>query len=659
MLLSSIKDFFKTRKKELFFVFLVFLLGFGIRAHLMKYDLFFEFDSYYHGRMVEFYLQNGHIPKVDPMAYYQLPEGGSLKPNVGEFFWLVTGNLFKLFTLNAPYNKENWIVAIKFFPAFFGALISVAMYYLGKELYDKKAGIIFAIFAATIPAFVYRTMSGFFEDDSLGFLPLVIGMVFLARALKNAEFNKSTIINSILAGLSLGLMALTWQGFGFAWMIFPPFFIATLVYMKLAKEPKEKIVNFSKNFVIFFLIMSTIATSYLGLWWFEFGLNQVIGYLPITAEGYSRLSTGSDLGPSVFSISIGEESQGIKYWLNKYNALVFFPFLAIAIFAIWFIYSIFSFYFKTEKEKKHSIMPYERVTLLIFFWILISMTMAFLKLKYTYVFGLPIAASAGFVAFEFFRWVGEKPSNEKKIVGLSFAFMLVTGIAAGSFFVTENRPNIEDDSGWKETLYWLKENTPKDSKILNWWNQGHWISFIAERKVSLDNRNYSLPENSLVAQFLLSDNDQNALTILSHFNSDYVVVSEDMISALPSLALYAYNKTNSNDPLIVKYGNSGIVNCRKEIDKLSKKKTYYCGNLGITEEQYLKFPTKRINEPNAALSQTSRGFVYRNQEETKLYIFSKASHDTLIARMFISPETIPWLEEVYTNNEVKVFKVMK
>ncbi|MEM4256870.1 MAG: STT3 domain-containing protein, partial [Candidatus Diapherotrites archaeon] len=347
MLLSSIKDFFKTRKKELFFVFLVFLLGFGIRAHLMKYDLFFEFDSYYHGRMVEFYLQNGHIPKVDPMAYYQLPEGGSLKPNVGEFFWLVTGNLFKLFTLNAPYNKENWIVAIKFFPAFFGALISVAMYYLGKELYDKKAGIIFAIFAATIPAFVYRTMSGFFEDDSLGFLPLVIGMVFLARALKNAEFNKSTIINSILAGLSLGLMALTWQGFGFAWMIFPPFFIATLVYMKLAKEPKEKIVNFSKNFVIFFLIMSTIATSYLGLWWFEFGLNQVIGYLPITAEGYSRLSTGSDLGPNVFSISIGEESQGIKYWLNKYNALVFFPFLAIVIFAIGFIYSLFSIYFKT------------------------------------------------------------------------------------------------------------------------------------------------------------------------------------------------------------------------------------------------------------------------------------------------------------------------
>lgn len=648
------------RKYEILFILLIFIFAFGVRGQLIKYDLFFEFDSYYHGRMAEYFLLHGTTPQVDPMAYYNLPEGGSAKPAVGEFFWILTATIFKLATLGAQYNKNNWIVAIKFFPAIFGALISVAMYFLGKELYGRKAGVAFAFFAATIPAFVYRTMAGFFEDDSLGFLPMVIALVFAVRAFKNPEFNKSTITNSVLAGLFMTLMGLTWQGFGFAWLIFPPFFVATVALMYLRREGKEKILNFIKNFGIFFAVMAVTATVILGPWWLNFGLYQVASYLPVTPDAFHKLSTGADVGQSVFAVSIGEESPGIKFWFNKYNALLIFPILAIIIFITATVSAILDYFSKTEYAgnlvlKRRS----DHVSFLVFFWIVVSMTMAFLKLKYTYVFGLPLAASAGIVVAELMNWAGEKPGFEKKFVGISLAFMFLLSVAAGTFFVSQNFPNIEDNSGWKETLYWIKDNTPQDAKMFNWWNQGHWISFIAERRVSLDNRNYELSEEQQVAIFFLSDSEDKARAIITDFNSDYIIASADMLSSMPSLGLYAENTTNGG-PIAAKYGTVGIADCSKQTDTLTKQTNYACGNAQVPENFYLSLPYKRSEEPNYQFDAKTRGYLYRNAEGTKLYSFQKkAANDAMIAKLFLDPESVSWLELVYKKNEVRVFKVKK
>ena len=171
--MDKIKQFLgKINKKEVFIVLLIFLLAFGVRGHLMKYDLMWGFDSYYHARIAGEVIQNLSVPESDPLAYYQLEE--RTVPKSGAFFWLFTAGIYKIFTFGAEYEKELWIVFVKVLPAFFGALISASMYFFGKEMYGKKAGIVMAFFAAVVPSFVYRTMAGFFEEDSLGFLWLVI-----------------------------------------------------------------------------------------------------------------------------------------------------------------------------------------------------------------------------------------------------------------------------------------------------------------------------------------------------------------------------------------------------------------------------------------------------------------------------------------------------
>ncbi len=327
-ILSKAKECCSKNKKELFFVFLIFLLAFGLRGHLMIYDLLFGFDSYFHARIAQFVVETMTIPTIDPLAYYHL-EGGAPMPPTGAFFWFFTAILFKIFTFGAPFAKDTWITAVKFFPALFGALTSVAMYYLGKQMYGKKAGATMAFFAAIVPSFVYRTMAGFFEEDALGFLWMVIGLYFFVKAVQKAEFNKETIKNSIIAAFFFVIMAWTWQMFLLIPIILVAWFFSTLALMWFRKDSNEKIINLAKSFAITFILFSVFTSALIGTGWIDSTTGYVTSYLPVTSNNIDRINTPGGDGTSVYSVSVGEEQSGFKFWGNKYSALIVFPFVAL------------------------------------------------------------------------------------------------------------------------------------------------------------------------------------------------------------------------------------------------------------------------------------------------------------------------------------------
>lgn len=43
---------------------------------------------------------------------------------------------------------------------------------------------------------------------------------------------------------------------------------------------------------------------------------------------------------------------------------------------------------------------------------------------------------------------------------------------------------IQDD--FREAYYWLRMNTPQDSKILSWWDYGYQITVMGNRTVGLN-----------------------------------------------------------------------------------------------------------------------------------------------------------------------------
>ncbi|MBI5553934.1 MAG: glycosyltransferase family 39 protein, partial [Candidatus Diapherotrites archaeon] len=517
--LNQAREWVSRNRFMLLAVVFIFVLAFAIRGQLLQYQLFFEFDSYFHARIAGEYAHGNFLTR-DHTTYYYLEEGAPLK---SFFFWGFSAALYNIFTL-FNYSKESWITFIKFAPALYGALIAVAMYFLGRSALGHRAGVVMGFFASVVPAFVYRTMAGFFEEDALGFLWMVIGFTFWLEALKEGRFNARSVAYSVLAAFFFVLMALTWE----MYMLIPLimlFFIPATVFLVWAKRLETKEIRFyagSMALVFVLFAATTMAIGYTN-WASQLG-GYISTYAPVSEKNLTRASEREIA--NVLGATVGEEDTGRQYFGEKYSALILFPILALLLIP-WRIW----------KEKKLN-----PALVFIFFWILSTLFMAWVKLKFTYTFGLPIAAAAGVVFYYALAFMETRPSFEKKAIGVALAFLLLLGVAAGSFFVTTKVPPIEQDTGWKETLYWIRDHTPTDAKLFNWWDEGHWLAYIGERKTLLDNRNNDFIADMNVAQFVLGRNEageslteEQLYSVVKHFGSDYAVFGSDLLTKQGSL----------------------------------------------------------------------------------------------------------------------------
>ncbi|EER20142.1 Stt3 protein, putative [Perkinsus marinus ATCC 50983] len=80
---------------------------------------------------------------------------------------------------------------------------------------------------------------------------------------------------------------------------------------------------------------------------------------------------------------------------------------------------------------------------------------------------------------------------------------------------------IQDD--FREAYYWLRMNTPQDSKILSWWDYGYQITVMGNRTVLVDNNTWNNTHIATVG-LVLASTEENAVPILRRLDVDYVLV---------------------------------------------------------------------------------------------------------------------------------------
>ncbi|MFA5764273.1 MAG: STT3 domain-containing protein, partial [archaeon] len=208
---EEIKKHIYDNRKMIFILIILFIFAMSIRSNLVRYEgnYLFEPDAYYHARLTEEIVQTGHIDAIDPNVYYQV-EGG-VKAQQPSIYHYVGAAFYTILSFGI-WNKELFAFSAQILPILFGALISIGMYFLGKEVFNsKKVGLITGFMAAVTPAFAYRTMAGAQGDNAFGFLWMVLGFLFLVRALKTKELAKEDWINIILAGLMFAAMVFSWR----------------------------------------------------------------------------------------------------------------------------------------------------------------------------------------------------------------------------------------------------------------------------------------------------------------------------------------------------------------------------------------------------------------------------------------------------------------
>jgi dolichyl-diphosphooligosaccharide--protein glycosyltransferase len=687
--IQKVKEKVSEHRTELLILAMVFLLAFGVRAYLMQYELPFEFDPYWHARMLSYLIVDGKVPEVDPIAYWHF-SGGIQVDRTSPLFWYAGLAIYKVITFGSPiYSKDAVILVMKLAPALFGALAAIALFFLIKEIYGRKAGIAAGILAAVVPAFVYRTMSGFFEPTSMGFMWLTAGLYFIARAVNRTQNFKSGAISAVAGGVMLGLMALSWKGFMFIFPILMLVAFFTLLNVWIKKTRKE-VINYIIFLVIVFAlligfgwlvlqsalinvpldIISTVFNTMLGGSAILLATGGIIGIIIIAvllnaffakkgetwnAKSIGRyfklvalfaiiavmlyaITSGKEFGSSgVIGSSIGEESHGSNFFGNKYNLLFFISLVAFILIPI-----------KDFKDNNDS------TSVIVFSLAIITLFMAWTKLKFTFLFGLPLAATSGIIfwyGLEFF-----KQKNHKMIAGIALTFLLLVGIAAGTFFVSQQFPNIEQDDGWKPSLKWLSTNTPKDSKIFNWWDEGHWIGFVGERGPIIDNRNAEGGARTDVALFATTEDLNVAESIMKKYKPDYIMFGDDLLSKQTSLAQYAYN--SFNDPRI-KQTFGLALGCGKSTEPVSGTVTFDCGGNKLNEQQMNSLPTSWISQANNFLNERTPVFIYRTAENSRIYILDPNANSTVLAKLWFNDVSITGMgiKEVYSNKAVKIFKV--
>ena len=103
-----------------------------------------------------------------------------------------------------------------YFPAFMGGATVLVMYFLGKEILDRRAGLIAAFFLAFSPGHMQRTVAGFYDNETIGVFAVLLVFLFFIKAVKSGK-----ISNGIYAGLSLGYLALSWGGLTYPFLLIP------------------------------------------------------------------------------------------------------------------------------------------------------------------------------------------------------------------------------------------------------------------------------------------------------------------------------------------------------------------------------------------------------------------------------------------------------
>lgn len=89
-----------------------------------------------------------------------------------------------------------------------------------------------------------------------------------------------------------------------------------------------------------------------------------------------------------------------------------------------------------------------------------------------------------------------------------------------SNWYTGERKNIDD---FREAYYWIRMNTPEDSKIMAWWDYGYQLTGNTNRSVIVDNNTWN---NSHIATvgMIFACNEEEAARQLRKIDTEYVFV---------------------------------------------------------------------------------------------------------------------------------------
>ncbi len=302
---------------------IIVALFFGVALYLriaLPYDQVFSgdwikftgVDAYYHMRIVDNLVHNfPHLSSFDPYMLY--PAGGG--PGRYPFFDYFLAGIIWLIGLGSPTQHTIDVVGV-YFPAVLGALTVIPVYFIGKELFNRWAGVISAGLIAVLPGqFLFMSILGFTDHHVAETLFTTVAILFLILAVKAARqrqlsFNHikhrdwaiiaNPLIYSLLAGLFLGIYLLTWMGaLLFVFIIFVYFIVQFIIDHLKGRSTDYLCFVGATTFTIALLMFLPTSPDKMSL------ASLIIAiFIPIALAVLSRLMAGHGIKPVFYPVAL-------------------------------------------------------------------------------------------------------------------------------------------------------------------------------------------------------------------------------------------------------------------------------------------------------------------------------------------------------------------
>lgn len=670
MTLELIRGEISQNKKEAVVLFAALLTALALRLYTYGYDYLMGVDPFHHFKIAEYILESGEFPERWHLSRY--PEGETIVQPRGFYYTSIF-----LYKILGPLGF-SFMGAFKLATPLFGIMALVPVYYLTKHLFDRRTALLSVLVLALLPAFIYRTLSGFYRGEAFFTFFMVLGFYFYLK-FENLRF-------AVLAGLCFGLMGLVWNGFLFGFAVLSIFLVlyAVATYV-IGEKSKNALLGYVIAVVIGVGIINlTVAQGYQPAAYAK-DLTRYIAPLTIAFAGSLELLkyrtsafTHKGRAVHVIGVTVLSLAFAVKFYpevlgkmLGGYGLIdgsdVFLQTIgeltAPSLEALWQYFSVAAFMFLggvvfllREPKLKYAFVAA---------WSLAGLYVLQAAIRYTFLASIPIGIIAGLFLNELYKLNIKKISRLKILLpGILLLILAWSGIQ----FTTNTKPIISDE--WYEALSFLETQEP--GTVMTWWDYGSWVQGVTGFPTVTDTvHGQDVNRIRETALLLLETNETAILKALEKFDTKYLVINVNMIGQMKNIN--AVLGTNYQYPLYIYSGKKQVFGATAAdysdlfvLDTADGKLVLLNNGGNVRAVARVYWREESLQSLEYSGTSTLEGMVYIPEKEMFthfpdkdfiIYVSPVLERTLLTSLMLLDGKGFNRFELVFKNSQVRIYKI--
>jgi asparagine N-glycosylation enzyme membrane subunit Stt3 len=301
-------------------------------------------------------------------------------------------------------------------------LCAIPAYFIGKVLWNKKAGILFAFFSIMSAQFVSRSLGGDPDSDAIAMLMFLLSVLAVILIIKRHDvkiLSKRNVFLGLFAGIIFGIFIYTWSGFWFPFAMMMAFiaikFVSDTMYKRSIKASLLAVLPLLFCLLVAWFVFWVIATPVygvssvllpvqspmLGMVFKEsIGVAGVGSFFPNVAVSIAELQAGGDIR----GVLLASGGVDIISWMGLEPLWLFMLFSPAVVSVLWLLYMAYR--------------KYDNDTLLfVGVWLIIFIVASVMAVRFGMFLGQLFGLCAAMMFSELLdkAWKGKNEDSFKKV----------------------------------------------------------------------------------------------------------------------------------------------------------------------------------------------------------------------------------------------------